>query len=402
MAQTVPHGMSNGVGLPPGLDADGSGSGATVSGTGAPAASDAGHPRSEQQGLVDEVRRSVLEEVDAKMADKMKTVWSSGNKMIKKLEEETLQKNAEMRAELQKCREKQDALQLENEQLKACIARMVPQMNMLVGYFGGLAVPKLASPVMATSNGAAHAEPSTGSTSATDGVVDSSPEFAFGAGSYPPLPAVPDFPFPTSPALPTPATPLSLAEALGSEAPTSASVPVSLMGSLPPPSQGQKIFSFTLRKADNTVLGLNVSHQEEDKALRVEGVRPEGAVEAWNRQCVGSSASEKAIIPGDRIISVNGVVNDPAKMLEECRDKQLLKLTVVRGEAPVAPKTPGLRADAPEFVPPGCTTSPAPGLTPGLEAISEKPEPPAEDETARRVWTEDADKEESAEKPADC
>merc|ERR1719408_432190 len=157
------------------------------------------------------------------------------------------------------------------------------------------------------------------------------------------------------------------------------------MGSLPPPSQGQRIFSFTLRKADGSDLGLNVSHHEDDKALRVEGVRPEGAVEAWNRQCVGSTASEKAIIAGDRIISVNGVVSDPLKMLEECRDKQLLKLTVVRGEAPAAPKTPGLRADAPEFVPPGCATSGAPGL----EAIGEKPEAPeapAEDETARRVW----------------
>merc|ERR1719230_968314 len=110
------------------------------------------------------------------------------------------------------------------------------------------------------------------------------------------------------------------------------------MGSLPPPSQGQRIFSFTLRNADGSDLGLNVSHHEDDKALRVEGVRPEGAVEAWNRQCVGSTASEKAVLPGDRIVSVNGVSQDPAAMLEECRDKQLLKLTVLRGEAAPVPK----------------------------------------------------------------
>jgi len=141
-----------------------------------------------------------------------------------------------------------------------------------------------------------------------------------------------------------------------------------------------------LRKADGSDLGLNVSHHEEDKALRVEGVRPEGAVEAWNRQCVGSTASEKAVLSGDRIVSVNGVSNDPAKMLEECRDKQLLKLTVIRGEAVPAPKTPVLRADAPEFVPPGGSTSA------GLDAISEQP---AQEETARRVWKDDVDKAEN-------
>jgi hypothetical protein len=123
-----------------------------------------------------------------------------------------------------------------------------------------------------------------------------------------------------------------------------------------------KVFSFTLRKADGTDLGINVSHHERDKVLRVEGVRPEGAVEAWNRQCIGSSAPEKAVVAGDRIVSVNGVINEPAKMLEECRDKQLLKFTVMRGGAavtappstPVAavmPKTTTLRADACEFVP---------------------------------------------------
>jgi len=148
-----------------------------------------------------------------------------------------------------------------------------------------------------------------------------------------------------------------------------------------------------LRKADGTDLGLNISHHEDDKALRVEGVRPEGAVGAWNRQCVGSTSSEKAVIPGDRIVSINGVVNDPAKMLVECRDKQLLKITVTRGEAAAAPKTPVLRADAPEFVPPGVAPSR------GLDAISEQPEGPLEDETARRVWKDDEDK---AEKPHEC
>jgi hypothetical protein len=131
----------------------------------------------------------------------------------------------------------------------------------------------------------------------------------------------------------------------------SPSVPVSLAGHLLPTPV---CFSFTLRKADGTDLGLNVSHHEEDKALRVESVRPEGAVEAWNRQCYGSASTEKAIIAGDRIISVNSVGGDPAKMLEECRVKQLLKITVVRGEAP---KPTSMRAEASEFVPGGAAAA---------------------------------------------
>lgn len=115
--------------------------------------------------------------------------------------------------------------------------------------------------------------------------------------------------------------------------------------SLPCTENGR--FTFTLRKADGADLGLNVSHHENGTALRVEGVRPEGAVEAWNRQCAGSAAQEKVVVIGDNIIAVNGISDDPKKMLDECRDKQLLRLTVARG----APKVTTLRADATVFVP---------------------------------------------------
>ena len=43
-------------------------------------------------------------------------------------------------------------------------------------------------------------------------------------------------------------------------------------------------------EADGADLGLNVSHHESDRVLRVEGVRAEGAVEAWNRQSVDHKA----------------------------------------------------------------------------------------------------------------
>jgi len=177
---------------------------------------------------------------------------------------------------------------------------------------------------------------------------------------------------------------LSLADALGQSTPTppprqSLSLADSLGGTptqvMPSPftTNGQAgqglvcgtgIFSFTLRKADGVNLGLNVSHvddDESDRCLRVESVQSEGAVASWNKQCLSTSWAEKAVIPGDRIICVNTAYYNTAKMLEECKNKQLLKITVVRGNIPLpaaptqqAAQSSGkkeLRAGAEEFVP---------------------------------------------------
>jgi len=326
---------------------------------------------SERQALLAELRQTVMAEVETKINEKMKEVFSRGNKMMKEFEQESQQKNAGIIAELERLRTSHEALQAEHEHLRTVLAGMVQQLSVLGSLF--MAGPKTGLPT--SSAGIAAAFSTNGTNASTCGSADAannssaasasslqdSPSehsaTAAALGSFSPLPAVPDFPFPApstaSTPLPSapPATPLSLAEALSSEL-TSAAVPVSLMGSLS--RKGPYYFSFTLRKADGTDLGLNVSHHEEDKALRVESVRPEGAVEAWNRQCVGSTAAEKAVMPGDRIVSVNAIINNPAKMLEECREKQLLKMTIIRNEAPaLTPKATTLRADASEFVPAG-------------------------------------------------
>jgi hypothetical protein len=112
---------------------------------------------------------------------------------------------------------------------------------------------------------------------------------------------------------------------------------------------------------------------------------PCGAADAWNRQCAGTVFAEKSLMPGDRIVSINGVTGDPNRMLEECRERRLLKLMVSRSTqaplpasptftavgsnaetnatpltefasaadfvAPAQAPRPGLRADAAEFVP---------------------------------------------------
>mmetsp|Transcript_118771 Transcript_118771/g.322250 ORF Transcript_118771/g.322250 Transcript_118771/m.322250 type:complete len:210 (-) Transcript_118771:163-792(-) len=187
---------------------------------------------------------------------------------------------------------------------------------------------------------------------------------------------IPPFPFP-GPVAGT--VPLSLAEALCSQAPLQQRTQLSLATSLSPtaapgpevaPTPGQ--FTFTLRKADGADLGLDVSHSHKDKALRIEGVRPEGAVEAWNRQCHGGVAAEKVVREGDKIVSVNSVSHDPDRMLQECKEKQLLKLTIVRGER--VPKA--MRAEASVFVPQGAE----PPLSP--ERAAEKGEGEAESTAA--------------------
>ena len=57
-------------------------------------------------------------------------------------------------------------------------------------------------------------------------------------------------------------------------------------------------------------------------------VKSAGAVAAWNRQVYRSAQSP--IINGDLLVGVNGITDDPDKMLEECKLKCLLALTVVR------------------------------------------------------------------------
>jgi len=104
----------------------------------------------------------------------------------------------------------------------------------------------------------------------------------------------------------------------------------------PPPSpffslEGSALFSFTLRRDDMVMLGLDVNRDECNQELVVERVIPGGAAESWNRQCFAGPISNKAVVPEDRIVGINGRF-DCAGMLEECRYNQLLKLFVVRGD----------------------------------------------------------------------
>jgi len=94
-------------------------------------------------------------------------------------------------------------------------------------------------------------------------------------------------------------------------------------------------FAFTLRLADEYGLGVDLAPPETcSRGLVVWHVLPMGAIESWNKQCLdGTPTHHKAVRPGDVITSVNGCT-DCQDMLEQCRSRLLLKITVARAPAP--------------------------------------------------------------------
>jgi len=371
------------------------------------------------QAIIEAIREVVLQDVDAKLAEKAEELWQKGKQMLNNTFQKHKEKTNKLAEEMANCIERQRMLEAENEKLKQVIQNLAARFTVLGSVFGGKegvagAVDAATAAAGASSTASTASPPQTkesGSepfTPAPFTPLSSDAQAAMLAGGPAAglkLPEVPAFPFPalSSP----PAAPLLLSEALGAQTPQR--TPLSLVNSLTPTASpeapspfatrgagpGSGIFSFTLRKADGADLALNVSHQASDQVLLVEGVRPEGAIDAWNRQCAGTASSEKAVAAGDRIISVNSVVYDPVKMLEECRDKQLLKLVILRGDQPVpvmsgvaskaspSNKSTTLRADASVFVPMGVESSPtAAGQQEEAKEGEEDAEPRSETDAA--------------------
>jgi len=112
-------------------------------------------------------------------------------------------------------------------------------------------------------------------------------------------------------------------------------------------------FSVVLRRADNVPLGLDVRGDADETCLLVESVRAGGAVEAWNKQCPDHA---RAIRAGDRIVKINDA-EDSDSMRDQCVNKYLLRITLVRGGQLASQQAGSLRAEADEFVPRVTTAS---------------------------------------------
>jgi hypothetical protein len=166
-----------------------------------------------------------------------------------------------------------------------------------------------------------------------------------GSVQLPPIPEVPRESGRNSPTIGSSSTPDLTPYSTPREmvqVPWSYSPPQMPSPATPPPSPASfftigesELFCFTLRLADGIGLGLEINRDDFDQELLVVRVSPGGAAEAWNRQCFQQAFSHKAVCMCDRIVAINGCC-DPSSMIEECNQKQLLKLFVVRGDLPHA------------------------------------------------------------------
>lgn len=147
---------------------------------------------------------------------------------------------------------------------------------------------------------------------------------------------VPEFPFPAT------RTPVSLASALevsfdlidgtANGWATGCANGPSASSSKAGGAAGQ-ILEISLKRAKGMSLGLDVAHSSgHDKVLTIKHVKPDGAIEAWNRRCrqEGGAMLEQVIRAGDRIASVNNVAYNAERMLQECTESEDLKLMVLR------------------------------------------------------------------------
>jgi hypothetical protein len=288
---------------------------------------------SDLQAFADRIRAAVLAEVDGKIKARMHEVLQSGKDMMNKMKQNTTEMATELRKELMQCQEKIKMLETEHHRL---VQAMTPD--------------KHASPPRI-----AYAKPSINQSPIRFPPVDLLEQPVTECAIFADAP-----PFPATPAVHSSPPQLLLEQALGG--PTQRR-PLSLAESLCPPAStevssaaacdaGPKVieFTFTILKADGMDLGLSVAHVDSEQALIVEGVCQDGAVEAWNRQC-SANASHKVVRRGDKIVSVNSVTKDPAKMLEECRNRRLLKLAVVRTVEAKPSGASSLRTEASVFVP---------------------------------------------------
>ncbi|CAK9053820.1 Thylakoid lumenal 15.0 kDa protein 2 [Durusdinium trenchii] len=315
-----------------------------------------------REAILEAIRELVLSEVEFKVHEKSEEMLIKGKQVVAQMQHRHREKTQQLHEEIDRCQKKQQELESENGRLKQTLQELASQFTLIGNtYLNGLNGKEMASP-----DSVSTADADTEPTQALPLTPKPYGERVDG------LPEVPNFPFTPVPVAGCSPPAISIAESLGPRTPQR--TPVSLLQSLTPsaavpPSPftvngfaspglvaGCGIFSFTLRKADGTDLGLNVSHNMEDRCLCVESIREGGAIEAWNRQCgLGTPFAEKAVFHGDKIISVNHVCYDPNAMLQECRDKQLLKLTIARGNVPLPAPPQELRAEASEFVPGSAT-----------------------------------------------
>merc|ERR1719253_1450083 len=347
--------------------------------SGSPAPGPIAPPKPEiiKEELVREVTAAVREHIEDKTAAAVDTLWQKGQRAMQNLQQQHLAQTQQLQSQLLACAEAHQQLQRENMMLKSGLEALMKHLTVLFGpaphgpgVSGGAAgtpspflppgvgsAPETMPTPQSAASSQTSAEPSekkadepavedfhTPAGSPLRNAPSAADELSGGPSPAPALAAIPGFPLASSSSVGTaPSSDASAPDSTPKAATQTAQVPT---------------FSLTLRRADNVPLGLDVAGDAETDNLVVEGIRLGGAVEAWNRQCHGDS---REIRRGDRIIDINGA-KDADSMKDECLNKHLLRMSVVRAESRTTPTTAalaaaaasgsgGLRAEAHEFVP---------------------------------------------------
>lgn len=276
------------------------------------------------QALVQQLRAEAAQQIEAAVA----TVWNKGLKGLQQAQEKRAAQNAALEAELQTFKERQELLVQENKKLRGAVESLVRCMSGLAvypptpqgsdffsGFFEGNEV----------------------FTSAQSPASMARDPFKMSESLNIPEPL-------KKPACPPPLPPPGISRESSSGTAAASTAPQTPTSSVDSePATGQTTFSFTLRKADGVSLGLDVSHAKGSTGLCVEKIQAGGAVEAWNRQCptTAHEAETRVVLPGDMVVAVNNVSGEPNAMLAECRNRQLLRITIRRPAAPAQDKPAG-------------------------------------------------------------
>jgi len=279
----------------------------------------------DMQALVQQLRAEAAQQIEAAVA----TVWNKGLKGLQQAQEKRAAQNAALEAELQTFKERQELLVQENKKLRGAVESLVRCMS-------GLAVYP-PTPGGQGSDIFSFFEGNEVFTSAQSQASMARDPFKMSESLNIPEPL-------KKPACPPPLPPPGISRESSSGTAAASTAPQTPTSSVDSePATGQTTFSFTLRKADGVSLGFDVSHAKGSTGLCVEKIQAGGAVEAWNRQCptTAHEAETRVVLPGDMVVAVNNVSGEPNAMLAECRNRQLLRITIRRPAAPSQDKPAG-------------------------------------------------------------
>jgi len=260
-----------------------------------------------REEVVDVLREAILSEAEARVALRVEELWTRAQKVVNQLQEKHNEETSKLLEEVTRCRERQQALQAENDALRESLRDLSERLSLFGGVPGGSGKEDLtAAPVGAFPE--CRASPTTSPAQASPDFATPGPFLSPGgeASFQSPaaiagldclwdaskLPELPAFPFPAQPPpakpLPPPGTPLSLADALGADVPKQ-SAPCSLPESVPPPPPGvapllSRDFGFMLPEAGASP----------EPASGASGAWPGSAAEAWSHPWASSSLAEQA------------------------------------------------------------------------------------------------------------